>query len=314
MNDTKKAYIVARDLYNAIMQRDTVAISDITGHYVSGYRDKIALAFMEQYNALPSDLFKQWGTGYFESLMIRCWTNRHEARAKMLKEAIRGALDRDALVDLVILCNTDDWNSTLVHYQKYFKIALKADIRLNMPADRPWKALIDRWMEHDRHYRNNVKTDAHMLFQAIASGNGADIVDLLTTTKPQEWEKIVFTYEENANVSFETAICMAFPGFEQTAFCAAHYWLCEPGKAAAFLIHRSCEGRRGDFRRVCRITSLILDQCLKCKYAYSIYGHLAADLRKAFSDNTAIPLISLWRAYNIDKILAEKRKDEHLKS
>lgn len=309
MEDPRKAYTIAQDLYNAINRRDTVTISEITGRYVSGYREKIALAFVEQYNALPSDLFKRWGTGYFESLMIRCWTNRHESRAKMLKEAIRGALDRDALVDLVILCSTDDWNSTLTHYQKHFKIALKADLRLNMPTDRPWKALIDRWVEHDRHYRNNTKTDAHMLFQALEGSDGATIVNLLATTKPQEWEKIVITYEENANMSLETAICMAFPGFEQTAFCAAHYWLCEPSKAAAFLIHRACEGRRGDFRRVCRITSLVLDQCLKCKYVYSVYGHLAADLRKAFSDNTAIPLISLWRAYDIDKILAEKREN-----
>lgn len=61
MDDSRKAYVVAQDLHNAIMQRDAITISEITGRYVSGYREKIALAFMEQYNVLPADLFKEWG-------------------------------------------------------------------------------------------------------------------------------------------------------------------------------------------------------------------------------------------------------------
>lgn len=52
MDDSRKAYVVAQDLHNAIMQRDAITISEITGRYVSGYREKIALAFMEQYNVL----------------------------------------------------------------------------------------------------------------------------------------------------------------------------------------------------------------------------------------------------------------------
>lgn len=108
----------------------------------------------------------------------------------------------------------------------------------------------------------------------VTDGNA--LAQFFASTTPDEYTQIADKFCEEYNLSIDQALVRPLKENEDDleAYAAAHFALHGLPVLAAQLINKACRPKNGNERSICRITTLMVDQCLAAKYAYKLYGDM----------------------------------------
>lgn len=291
---------ICSDIKTAIDKKDELRVAFIASEYSSPSRLKIAQSYEATYKTpITEAIKKSIKGGSVEDLLVNMWVSRHEHRAELINKAISGSNDEEAIRELVFLCNPEDWHETAsIYNQKYQKIMQDA-ITKAIGNKSHWAKLVTGWMEHKREGRGSVDNDVKYLKELIDAPvtDGDALARFFSSTTPDEYTQIADKFCEEYNLSIDQALVRPLKENENDldAYAAAHFVLHGLPVLAAQLINKACRPKNGNERSICRITTLVVDQCLAAKYAYKLYGDMGADLSRCFDDRMAPILRTLWR-------------------
>lgn len=284
------------ELKGIIDRKNETELVQLTSQYASKHRDKVVVNYKATYGVAPADALKKMlKAGPAATLLMNTWTDIQEVRARLLNQALSGKTNKSALIDVALFCGPEDWFEMGARYTRLFKKVANDSVLADIAATEPWSQLVKGWIKHDRYERRAISEDAATLMSYLESGNSDGLIDLLCNTTDGEWRKINRAFVEKYSVEVETLIGSNFVKADMEALLVAHFYLLQPGYAAAYLCFLANSGKKGDADRMCRITSLMFDKAMKCKFAYERYGNLAADFRRLYDARFGRMLCTLWR-------------------
>lgn len=294
MSDTVSK--VVTDLNNAIMQKSARAIAEVACKYSASDREKVRAQYRSNYSIEPDDHIKKMlKSGDAATIVSNCWDEIPVLRAKHLAKALKGSVDHRALLDLLIMCDREDWNKTVVAYTQQFHKNLPEEVEKSLkPAD--YRAFYTTWIKFDRAPRNNIEGDAAKFKDAFSKKDEQTIFNLMSTTVESEYKAISTQFEKLAGMTMIQAFAAFTSGPLYWALHTAHYRNIGMNNGAAFLIHHACTAdKKGDVARMTRLSPLLCDKCLNAKNYYSEFGDMGKDIVNAFSDSVEDVLKALWR-------------------
>lgn len=284
------------ELKEIIDSKNESALVQLTSQYASKHRDKVVINYKSIYGMYPADAIKKaLKSGPAETLLMYAWTDAQEVRARLLNQALSGKNNKSALIDVVLFCGPEDWYEMGAHYTRIFQKVANDTLLSDIGNSEPWSQLIKGWIKHDRYERKAISEDAAALMGYLESGNPDGLIDLLCNTTEGEWKKINKVFTEKYGVEVETLIASNYVKTDMEALLTAHFYLLQPGYAAAYLCSLANSGKKGDSDRMVRITSLMFDKALKCKFAYEKYGKLGSDFKRLYDARLGRALCALWR-------------------
>ncbi|TNJ29126.1 Alpha-6 giardin [Giardia muris] len=287
---------VADSVQDAIQRKDEVGLVKIAGQYRARDRYKVMRAYQHKYKTdLEDAIRKALKNGRSEDFCAYLWVTIPELRAELIKKALNGKNDDNALIDLVILCNAPHWNDTCVAYTRMYKKVLGDDLLSQLGTKTNWHHVFKHWIKHSRSPRYSVQADADQYLAFLKAKNYEGIAQLLGTTVTEEYREIAKLVEEKLGTTIVSKIESTWNKLDCQVLLSAHYYMLHPARLAGYLLECATE-KKGDERRVIRI-SLTFDICLAAKFALRERGiELQGRLRSAFDERFATLAIALWRA------------------
>ena len=288
---------VVADLNAAILQKSARAIAEVACKYSAADREKVRAQYRSTYSIEPDDhIDKMLKKGDATTIVSNCWDEIPVLRAKHLSKALKGSIDHRALLDLIIMCDREDWNQTIVAFTQQFRKNLPEEIEKALKSTTSYRAFYTTWIKFDRSPRNNINGDALKLKEAFSNKDEQTVFNIMSTTVESEYKAIATQFEKVAGMTMIQAFAALTTGPLYWALHTAHYRNVGMNNGAAFLIHHACTSdKKGDVARMTRLSPLLCDKCLNAKNYYSEFGDMGKDIVNAFGDSVEEVLKVLWR-------------------
>ncbi|CAL5991007.1 Annexin_1 [Hexamita inflata] len=258
-------------------------------------------AFYASYGKSITRLLEKETSGNFENILTGCFEGRYQYWARKIREAVKGAgTDEKALIELVIMGDTQDWEVLKTEYFKQFARNIVDDIQDDIAKNADWARLLRGWIFQMRYPRGQPERDADELYKA-AKGAGTDedtFIRLFCTTIPQEFAQICQIYAQKYKKTLRETVIKEFSGKSEKAFLLAHDFLLSPTKGCCWIIKDAIKGMGTRDRSLVNVTVLFRDRYAQgISQAYTEYGNnLAKDIKGDTSGWYEKTLLQLWRA------------------
>ncbi|CAL5991017.1 Annexin_2 [Hexamita inflata] len=261
---------------------------------------QVIRAYFVSFGQPISRLLKKETSGKFRDIIMGSFEGRYQYWARKIREAIKGVgTDEKALIELVLMGNTDDWLSIREEYFKAYTRNVMDDISDDIAKNAEWAKLLRGWIFQMRYSRSQPERDAEELYKA-AKGAGTDadtFVRLLCSSTHEEFAQIARIYQEKYNKSLRQTIIKEFSGKSEKAFLLAHDYMLSPAKGCCCIINDSIKGFGSRDKSLVDVTVLFRDRySSEVPQAYEDFGNLAKDIKGDCSGKYEKALLVLWKA------------------